>query len=127
MGDPEQPAFGIGNRSPLGEGLDGLDQRLLQHILAIDRRARHAGAIAMQLRPQRAQEAVEIVSLLRRVSHGFARRPHSLDPSSPEHMIIADDRRLVRPWRLEAALDDAGAKGLKGLEVRQGARVAALG
>src|SRR5262249_50986209 len=50
--DAEQPPVGIGRQRLLRRRLDRLEQRFLQHVLAIDNRTRHAGAVAMQLRPQ---------------------------------------------------------------------------
>ena len=60
VGDAEQPALDVGERAGMREGLDRLDQRLLQHVLAVDHRAGHAGAIAMQPRPQLGQEPLEL-------------------------------------------------------------------
>ena len=60
VGDAEQPALGIGQRAGVREGLDRFDQGLLQHVLAVDHRARHAGAIAVQLGPQFGQEPLEV-------------------------------------------------------------------
>ena len=55
--DAKQPAFRIGDRSGRGKGFDRLHQRFLDHILAVDDRAGHAGAVAMQLRSQGAEES----------------------------------------------------------------------
>ena len=60
VGDAEQPALDVGERAGMREGLDRLDQRLLQHVLAVDHRARHAGAIAVQPRPQLGQQPLEL-------------------------------------------------------------------
>ncbi len=59
MGDAKQPPLKVGNRSRLGERLDRLHERFLDHVLAIDDRTRHARAVAMQLRSQLAEQPIE--------------------------------------------------------------------
>jgi hypothetical protein len=59
MGDTKQPTLRMRDRSRVRQRLDRLDQRLLHHVLAIDDRAGHACAVAMQLRPQFAEQAIE--------------------------------------------------------------------
>ena len=59
VGDAKQPAFRMCNRPHGGQGLDRLDQRFLHHVLAIDDRAGHARAVAVQLRPQFAEQSIE--------------------------------------------------------------------
>ena len=59
VGDAEQPALRMGDRAGVGKRLDRLGHRLLQHVLAIDDRAGHAGAIAMQLGPKLRQKLLE--------------------------------------------------------------------
>ena len=54
--DPEQPAFRIADRARRLNGGDGLHQRLLQHILAVDQSrpsARNSDAISAASRPER--------------------------------------------------------------------------
>jgi hypothetical protein len=66
----EQPALDIGDRSRRREGLDRLDEGILHDVLAVDDRACHAGAIAVQPGPQVAQQPVELrarVAVRRRV------------------------------------------------------------
>jgi hypothetical protein len=57
--DAEQPALRMGDRFRLRQGLDRLHQRFLNDILAIHHRAGHAGAVAMQLGPQLAEQPVD--------------------------------------------------------------------
>ena len=57
--DAKQPALGIAEPARRRKLLDRLDQRVLQHVFAIDHRADHARAIAMQLRPHRNQQGVD--------------------------------------------------------------------
>ncbi|BCH09237.1 hypothetical protein MesoLj131c_34950 [Mesorhizobium sp. 131-3-5] len=59
VGDAKQPAFRVGNRAGNGQGLDRLGQRLLQHILAIEDRAGHAGTVAVQLGAQFPKQALK--------------------------------------------------------------------
>jgi hypothetical protein len=59
MRDAKEPRFGIVDRRERRIGLDRLDQRLLHRVFAIDDRAGHPGAIAMELRPQFAEQPVE--------------------------------------------------------------------
>src|SRR5580658_4802470 len=66
MGDAEQPALRIVERSGARERFERLQQRLLDDVLAVDRRTGHAGAIAMQLRPQRRDERLKTMVSVRR-------------------------------------------------------------
>src|SRR5262249_3623740 len=59
MGDAEKPGLRLGNLSLAGECRHCLGQRLLQDILAVDDRPRHAGAVAMELRSQLADQPLE--------------------------------------------------------------------
>jgi hypothetical protein len=68
VGDAKQPALGVGDGAGARKGLDRLGQRLLQDILAIDHRARHARAVAVQPGPELRQELVEACL---RVVHAF--------------------------------------------------------
>jgi hypothetical protein len=61
MGDAKQPALEIVHRGALGSRVKGLDEGILQYILAIDRRSRHARAVAMKAWPQRFQTILEFV------------------------------------------------------------------
>jgi len=56
--DPEQPSPRVANCAGGCERLHRLDQRILQHVLAVDHRADHARAIAMQFRPHLGEQAV---------------------------------------------------------------------
>src|SRR5580700_201996 len=56
VGDAKQPALRMCDWSRVRQRLDRLDQRLLHHVLAIDDGAGHARAVAMQLRPQLAEQ-----------------------------------------------------------------------
>jgi len=48
VGDAKQPALEIIHPGALGSRVKGLDEGILQYILAIDRRSRHARAVAMK-------------------------------------------------------------------------------
>ena len=61
MGDTKQPTLKTVDPDAIGARADGLDKRVLHHILAIDRRSGHAGAIAMETRPQRGQTCLEVI------------------------------------------------------------------
>ena len=63
MGDAKQPPLEIIDRSALGSCVKGLDEGILQYILAIDRRSRHARAVAMKAWPQRFQTTLEFVRI----------------------------------------------------------------
>ena len=93
-----QPS-GLTNRPAVGERLDGFDERFLQNVLAIDNRACHARAIAMQLRPQLGDKLVERAAtgcVSHATSRSCRRRVASLDCGG-----------------IHAALLDAPLKGLK--------------
>jgi hypothetical protein len=60
MRDPEQPAFGIADCAGASPRLHRLDQRVLQHVLAVDDGTYHARAIAMQPWPHRDQQAFDV-------------------------------------------------------------------
>jgi len=47
VSDTKQPSIEIGDWSGVRERIDCLHQRLLDHVLAINNRARHARAVAM--------------------------------------------------------------------------------
>ena len=59
VGDAKQPAFRMGNRLRLRKGLDRLHQRFLDHILAVDDRAGHPGAVTMQFRSQLGEKTIQ--------------------------------------------------------------------
>ncbi|MBB6412678.1 hypothetical protein HNQ71_005370 [Mesorhizobium sangaii] len=61
VGDAEQPALEIIHSGALGSRVKGLDEGVLQYILAIDRRSRHARAVAVKAWPQRFQTILEFV------------------------------------------------------------------
>ncbi len=63
VGDAKQPALEIVYPGALGSGVKGLDQGILQYVLAIDRRSRHARAVAMKPWPQRLQTILEFVRI----------------------------------------------------------------
>jgi hypothetical protein len=52
----------------LGKGLDRLYQGFLDHIFAVDHRAGHAGAVAMQLRPQVTEQPIQVRARFGRTS-----------------------------------------------------------
>src|SRR6478736_4579830 len=56
VGDAEQPALRIGDRPGRRRRLHRLQHGFLNHILAIDDRAGHPRAVAVQPRPELAQE-----------------------------------------------------------------------
>ncbi len=58
--DPKQPPPRIADGAGGRQRLDRLDQRILQHILAVNHRACHARAIAMQHRPHLGEQAVDV-------------------------------------------------------------------
>jgi hypothetical protein len=58
--DPEQPAFGMADIAGISLRLHRLDQRILQHIFAVDDRADHARAVAMQFWPHRNQQPLDV-------------------------------------------------------------------
>ena len=60
VGDAKQPASGIGERFGLRLRLDGLQEGFLDHVLPVDHRAGHAGAVAVQLGPQLGEQTLEI-------------------------------------------------------------------
>ena len=60
--DPEQPSPRVADCAGGCERLHRLDQRILQHVLAVDHRADHARAIAMQFRPHLGEQAVNACS-----------------------------------------------------------------
>lgn len=60
----KEPAFRLRDFARAGSRLERFDECFLQYVFAVDDGARHACAIAMQLRPQLGQEPIEI-----RVSH----------------------------------------------------------
>src|ERR1700704_2348046 len=61
VGDSKQPALEIIHPGALGSRVKGLDEGILQYILAIDRRSRHARAVAMKAWPQRFQTILEFI------------------------------------------------------------------
>ena len=61
MGDAEQPALEVIHSGALGSRVKGLDDGVLQYILAIDRRSRHARAVAVKAWPQRFQTILEFI------------------------------------------------------------------
>jgi hypothetical protein len=76
VGDAKQPALEIIHPGALGSRVKGLDEGILQYILAIDRRSRHARAVAMQAWPQRFQTILEFVRV-------HVSRPTALPRSVP--------------------------------------------
>ncbi len=61
MGDGEQASLRLSTAGALGSRVKGLDESILQYILAIDRRSRHARAVAMKAWPQRFQPILEFL------------------------------------------------------------------
>jgi len=59
------PSLGIGERPRARQSLERFDERLLDHVLAVDNRPRHAGAVPMELRSQLLEELLEDLSLRR--------------------------------------------------------------
>jgi len=59
VGNAEEPGLRLGNPSLAGERLNRFGQRILQDVLAVDNRTGYAGAVAMQLRPQLADQPLE--------------------------------------------------------------------
>ena len=100
-----------------GERFHRLDQRILQHILAVDDRADHARAIAMQFRPHRDQQAVDIDGGRSALATLFfcLRLPIQ---DFVQHAVVADDRRATDQRRLGAALADSVLECLKRRQFR---------
>ena len=63
MGNAKQPALEIVHLDTLGARVNGLYEGILQYILAVDRRSRHARAVAMKAWPQRFQAILEFVGV----------------------------------------------------------------
>ena len=68
MDDAKQPTLDVADRRRPWKSLDGLQQRLLHDVLAVDAGAHHARAIAMQFWPQASKHTVErfLIDRLRR-------------------------------------------------------------
>ena len=88
VGDAKQPALEIIDPGALRSRLKGLDEGILQHILAVDRRSRHARAVAMQAWPQRLQTILEFVGV--HVSRPTASALCSAKDWTPMSMRIFD-------------------------------------
>src|SRR6202022_3660885 len=89
VGDAKQPALEIIHPGALGSRVKGLDEGILQYILAIDRRSRHARAVAMKAWPQRFQTILEFVRV--HVSRPTA-LPRSVPPRRTEMSMRIFDR-----------------------------------
>src|SRR5580704_492314 len=76
VGDAKQPPLEIIHPGALGSRVKGLDEGILQYILATDRRSRHARAVAMKAWPQRFQTILEFGRV-------HVPRPTALPPSVP--------------------------------------------
>src|ERR1700678_1690244 len=63
VGDAKQPALEIIHSGALGSREKGLDEGILQYILAIDLRSGHARAVAMKAWPQHFQTTFEFVGV----------------------------------------------------------------
>ena len=61
VSDAKQPAFGIADGTRGSKRVQRLDHRILQHVLAVNGRADHARAIAMQLCPLAMQQPFELL------------------------------------------------------------------
>ena len=59
VGDAKQPLLGTLDRGVAVERLQRLQHRLLHDVLAVDHRAGHAGAVAMQLRAQSGEHRLQ--------------------------------------------------------------------
>src|SRR5258708_900629 len=81
VGDAKQPALEIIHPGALCSRVKGLDEGILQYILAIDRRSRHARAVAMKAWPQRIQTILEFV----RVHVSGPTAPPRSDPPRTGH------------------------------------------
>jgi hypothetical protein len=66
--DAEEPTLDLRNELQLRHRLQRFHHRVLHHVLAVDGRAGHARAIAMQLRPHLAEHTVEGRADLRGIS-----------------------------------------------------------
>ena len=67
MGDPKQPAFEVIDDTDHRLGVESLDHRILDDVLAIDGRASHPRAISMELGTELTQHSFKVVA--RMVSH----------------------------------------------------------
>src|SRR3982074_2279736 len=76
VGDAKQPALEIIHPGAPGSRVKGLDEGILQYILAIDRRSRHARAVTMKAGPKRFQTILEFVRV-------HVSRPTALPRSVP--------------------------------------------
>ena len=118
--DPEQPAFGIADPACSRKRLHRLDQGILQHVLAVDHRADHARAIAMQSRAQAREQVVDISGsrdLRDRFHTDSGRLRHVL--WLLQHSVISHDGRALHHRRLDAALANAVLERLEGREARK--------
>jgi len=59
VGDAEEPSLGVGDWLDGGGRLHCLEQRFLQHVLAVDDRAGHPGAVAVEARPKLAHHLLD--------------------------------------------------------------------
>src|SRR5580704_7152229 len=75
VGDTEQPAFWVVDDTDTGQGGKGFNHRVLDNILAIDRRAGHAGAVSMELRTKLTHQTFELIT--RTISHRLLRPGNS--------------------------------------------------
>src|SRR4051812_16507001 len=62
VGDAKQPALKIVHPGALGSCAQRFDEGILQYVLAIDRRSRHACAVTMKAWPKRGQPILKFVS-----------------------------------------------------------------
>src|SRR5262245_10621449 len=89
-GDAIQPALRISHGNGCVPSLHRFHQRILNNILAVDHRARHAGAIPMELRSRLQDKAFEFAE---RVSH-------------PVTYVRCTKRRMRSlPWSLQNTRD----------------------
>ena len=108
---------------PIGAGggirLHRLDQRILQHVLAVDDRADHARAVAMQSWTHRDQQALDVDG------GGRCLRDHCHSASGTQvscfaqHTVVADDGSALRPAAVRRNAPECRSGRLKGRQFRQ--------
>src|SRR5216683_1474327 len=117
VSDAKQPSLEIGDRSGLRKSIDRLYQRFLDHVLAIDDRARHARAVTMELGPQFAETPIESSAFLVGARPKCAHEHVLMVSRLAKHAVVADDRRVAHLRRLAATLFDAGLEGPERLQL----------
>src|ERR1700730_8394331 len=101
VGDAKQPALEIIHPGALGSRVKGLDEGILQYILAIDRRSRHARAVAMKAWPQRLQTILKFMRVHSRDLQRFrALFQQGLSTNVDEN--LRQGGRLRQEWRVAA-------------------------